>query len=91
MILSSTRLVDSISILCSISDELGPGQVNFTSLAKHSTVEFRQHEGTVSATSAISWVEFIIRFVEYAINASDDAVKTGGETIDDLARLVPLP
>ncbi|KAH9981952.1 hypothetical protein BJV74DRAFT_887197 [Russula compacta] len=65
-------------------------KVNFTSLTKHPTVEFRQHEGTVSATSGISWAEFIIRFVEYAINASDDAVKTGGETIDDLARLVPL-
>ncbi len=52
-------------------------------------VEFRQHEGTVSAESAvIQWAEFIIRFVGYAINASD---MTGGETIDDLAHLVVLP
>ena len=66
-------------------------KVNFTSLAKHSTVEFRQHEGTVSAKVAIDWAEFVIRFVEYAINASDDAVMTGGTTIDDLASLVSLP
>ncbi|KAG6919746.1 hypothetical protein DXG01_001580 [Tephrocybe rancida] len=66
-------------------------KVNFTSLAKHSTVEFRQPEGTVSAKSAIGWAKFIIRFVEYAINASDDTIMTGGNTIDDLAHLVRLP
>ena len=54
-------------------------------------VEFRQHEGTVSAKSAINWAKFIIRFVEYAMNTSDNAVMTGGNTIDDLACLVCLP
>jgi hypothetical protein len=65
--------------------------VNFTSLVKHATVEFRQHEGTISAESAINWAEFVVRFVEYAMNASDDSVITGGNMIHDLARLVSLP
>jgi hypothetical protein len=52
-------------------------------------VEGRQHEGTVSAKSTISWAESVIRSVEYAMNASDHAAMTGGNTIDDLARLVP--
>lgn len=54
-------------------------------------MEFCQHEGTVSANAAISWAEFVIRFVEYAMNASDDAIMTGGDTIHDLAHLVRLP
>ena len=54
-------------------------------------MEFRQHEGTVSAKSAINWADFVVRFVEYAMNASNDTVTTGGNTIDDLARLVRLP
>jgi hypothetical protein len=35
--------------------------------------------------------DFVVRFVEYAMNASNDTVTTGGNTIDDLARLVRLP
>ena len=54
-------------------------------------MEFRQHEGTVLAKSAIDWAEFVIRLVEYAMNAFDHAIMTGGITIDDLARLVRLP
>jgi hypothetical protein len=60
------------------------------SLAKHSTVKFR-HEGTVSAKSAINWAKCIIRFVEYDTIASNDAVMTGGDTIDDFTCLVCLP
>lgn len=66
-------------------------QVNFLSLAKHSMVEFCQHQGTVLVKSAINWANFIIHFVEYTMNASDNTVRTGSNTIDDLAHLVHLP
>jgi hypothetical protein len=51
-------------------------------LTKHLTVEFCQHEGTISASSANNWAEFVIRFVEYAMNVSNDATMAGGMTID---------
>ena len=66
-------------------------QVNFTSLARHRTVEFRQHEGTVSADSAIAWAEFIRRFVNFALSTTDVIVVAEGETLDHLRALVTLP
>tara|TARA_R100000781_G_scaffold110958_1_gene76749 strand:- start:15 stop:941 length:927 start_codon:yes stop_codon:yes gene_type:complete len=43
--------------------------VNLQSLAKHGTIEFRQHQGTLNADKIISWVlvtqAFIERFVQH--------------------------
>ena len=52
-------------------------------LAKHLTAEFCQYESTVSAKDSISWAKLVTCFVEYAINASDNAVITGGWMIDE--------
>ncbi|KAK3349183.1 putative amidoligase enzyme-domain-containing protein [Lasiosphaeria hispida] len=39
-------------------------RVNFTSLEKHGTIEFRQHEGTIDAEIIITWARFVLKFVE---------------------------
>lgn len=65
-------------------------KVNFTSLIKHDTIEFRQHEGTISGSSALRWAEFIVRFT-FALTASDTEVMSDGDTLKDLNSLVYLP
>ncbi|KAG7445505.1 uncharacterized protein BT62DRAFT_920229 [Guyanagaster necrorhizus] len=65
-------------------------EVNFTSLIKHDTIEFRQHEGTISGSSALRWAEFIVRFT-FALTASDTEVMSDGDTLKDLNSLVYLP
>lgn len=45
----------------------------------------------MSAEPAIKWAEFVLRFVEYAMGASETAIMSGGHTIEDLAQLVGLP
>ncbi|OSD00101.1 hypothetical protein PYCCODRAFT_714980 [Trametes coccinea BRFM310] len=68
-------------------------KVNFTAAQKFKTVEFRQHEGTVSATVTIEWAEFILRFVNFAIYSHPDQLKAGGlnGTIQELHHLFVLP
>jgi len=39
---------------------------NFTSLTKHSTIEFRQPPGVTTAAAALGWVEFTATFVRAA-------------------------
>ena len=81
MIPSFIRLVDWACILCPIF--WWTRQVNLTMLTKHLTVEFCQYESTVSAKDSISWAKLVTCFVEYAINASDNAVITGGWMIGE--------
>ncbi len=54
-------------------------------------IGFRQYESTVSPESAIKWMEFLLRFVEYTMRASESAVMSGGNTIEDLFCLISLP
>ncbi len=66
-------------------------QVNFVGVVLDSCIRFLLYESTVSPEPAIEWADFVLRFVEYAMGASESAVMTGGNTIEDLSRLVPLP
>jgi hypothetical protein len=50
-------------------------KVNLDSFAKHGTVEFRQHAGTVDADKAINWITVCLRLV-----AAANAGKTGAAT-----------
>lgn len=65
-------------------------KVNFTSLYKHSTIEFRQHEGTVAAPSAIAWTNFIISFANFALTSTEATIMAGGNTLEDLKAIVPM-
>jgi Putative amidoligase enzyme len=44
-------------------------KVNITAYSRHSTVEFRQHSGTVDATKAENWVRLCLKMVEAAKRA----------------------
>lgn len=59
--------------------------------AGQTCIRFFQYGNTVSAEAAIKWAEFLLRFVGYAMSASDADVMSGGTGIEDLARLVGLP
>ncbi|KAJ2992654.1 hypothetical protein NUW54_g7881 [Trametes sanguinea] len=68
-------------------------KVNFTAVHKFGTVEFRQHDGTVSWIAAIEWTDFILRFVNYALYTHPDTLKANGQngTVQELHLLFGLP
>ncbi|KAI9063796.1 hypothetical protein FKP32DRAFT_1676082 [Trametes sanguinea] len=68
-------------------------KVNFTAVHKFGTVEFRQHDGTVSENAAIEWTDFILRFVYYALSNHPETLKANGQngTVQELGRLFGLP
>lgn len=41
-------------------------RVNAESYSRHRTIEFRQHQGTVSYTKIEAWVKFLAKLVEYS-------------------------
>jgi hypothetical protein len=49
--------------------------VNFTSLAKYETIEFRQHAGTVEAERTMHWAKFVLNLVWYSIHATEQAIQ----------------
>ncbi|KPM37075.1 hypothetical protein AK830_g9480 [Neonectria ditissima] len=63
-------------------------KVNFTSLLKHRTIEFRQHEGTTNPETMIQWSRFILKFVNFAIDASFDMITAPGGSFEDLQQLI---
>jgi hypothetical protein len=46
-------------------------KVNFLSLSKHGTIEFRQHEGTMDPRRVCAWADFVLALVRKAIDFSD--------------------
>jgi hypothetical protein len=60
--------------------------LNLQSYARHGTVEFRQHQGTVDAQKACEWVKLVVGFVARATQV--DGVKSDPTpaTLDELLR-----
>ena len=48
--------------------------VNLVAYSKYGTVEFRQHQGTLSAEKVISWVKFVMALTEKAVTMDDAKV-----------------
>jgi len=77
--------------LSNISSTLVDGgrfsKVNLTAYNKHRTIEFRHADGTVSKEKIVSWVKFLLSFVEQSVqmtpkragdlHTSDRGVRTG--------------
>ncbi|KAG8427861.1 hypothetical protein J3459_006270 [Metarhizium acridum] len=61
-------------------------KVNFTSLLKHGTIEFRQHQGTTKTDRMIRWTEFVLKFIEYAIVSPAENVTMPGQKSEDLVK-----
>lgn len=43
-------------------------KVNLMSIARHGTIEFRQHSGSLNASKVSNWVKFCLNFVETTIS-----------------------
>ena len=41
--------------------------LNLNSISRHGTVEFRLHQGTLNASKALAWVEFLTAMVNYSM------------------------
>jgi hypothetical protein len=63
-------------------------KINFTSLMKHDTIEFRQHEGTTNPQKMIIWIRFILKAVNFARVAPYAVIMALGETIEDMHELI---
>ena len=60
--------------------------VNLASYARHGTLEFRQHSGTVNATKVANWVQFVLYFVENAKTMNAGSSTTGSTPTAPVAR-----
>lgn len=56
-------------------------KLNLCAFARHGTVEFRQHSGTIDSEKIINWVEFCLNFVE---NSKVKIVKTEVQARNDI-------
>lgn len=50
--------------------------VNLASFARHGTLEFRHHSGTVNATKVTNWIQFVLYFVQNAKTMNDPSVSS---------------
>lgn len=44
--------------------------LNLNSIARHGTIEFRLHQGTLNGTKALAWVEFLTAMVNYSMEGN---------------------
>ncbi|RFU33814.1 hypothetical protein B7463_g2578, partial [Scytalidium lignicola] len=58
---------------------------------KHDTIEFNQHTGTTNPEQMMSWIDFTIRFVKFAINTRYEEIWVLGDSVEELDKLVGLP
>ncbi|KAK3939304.1 hypothetical protein QBC46DRAFT_409313 [Diplogelasinospora grovesii] len=63
-------------------------KVNFTSLNKHDTIEFRQHKGIDDPQEVLEWVLFVLKLVTFATEAPIHVVAARGNTFEDLVSMI---
>jgi len=51
--------------------------INIQSYSKYGTLEFRQHQGTLSPEKLTSWIQFILAMVEKAVTLDDARTELG--------------
>lgn len=59
--------------------------VNVSSFPKYGTVEFRQHQGTVSSRKAVAWIRMLLGLVEAVEAGTDTTLSIGAGMLGDLA------
>lgn len=83
-----------------VADSLNAGDYNFrdadryyslnlNAVHRHGTVEFRLHQGTLNATKALAWVEFLTAMVNYSMDGYHLPAEWYG--LNDTASLTKLP
>jgi hypothetical protein len=63
-------------------------KVNFTSLNKFGTIEFRKHKATLNVTRIKCWIEFLVAFFFAAISFGDDDIVRMGSDMTTLEAVV---
>jgi len=63
-------------------------KVNFTSLMKYGTIEFRQHAGTVDSATTIRWAKTVLNIVWYAVKANDGEIEDLEATKEGLEKII---
>ena len=63
-------------------------KLNFESLLRHGTIEFRQHQGTVDGAKITNWVKLVGRFIECAV-AAKTIHKIGEGKFENLLKVLP--
>lgn len=89
-IYKSSKLVKSLSLLFeeseiglnrmtnllgAFSDSIRYGALNFNSLWKHGTLEFRMLRGEYEANKIIEWINILLSIKKYAINATTEEIQ----------------
>jgi len=84
-----TNIGQDLSGYAHLSDLPGAGQsnsryrkVNITAYSRHQTIEFRQHQGTISGAKIEAWVNFLQGLVAQAIAGNTTAYATRDEMLD---------
>jgi len=65
-------------------------KLNFESMQRHGTIEFRQHQGTVDGKKITSWVKLVGGFVETAVDAKTIR-KAGENKFENLLDVLTIP
>jgi hypothetical protein len=88
-------------LMCSVEGEgdawngYGEGKlfkVNFTSLAKCSMIEFRQHHGTSKPKAIAMWIDLLLKYCSYVLDLSNpepsEVLKGGGDRLEYLFKVI---
>lgn len=66
--------------------------LNLHAVRRHGTLEFRLHQGTLNATKALAWVNFLTAMVNYSMDGQlfSEALYFGNDGVERLAQLPDL-
>ncbi|KAH8813028.1 hypothetical protein F5884DRAFT_320831 [Xylogone sp. PMI_703] len=65
-------------------------RLSLMTLPIYGTIEFTENINTTDPELMIKWINFLIRFVQYAVDNTVETLTSPGETLEDLDKLVPL-
>lgn len=60
--------------------------LNLNSIARHGTIEFRLHQGTLNATKALAWVDYLTAMVNFSADGNAFNI-VAGRTMDTLVQV----
>jgi hypothetical protein len=76
-------------------DGYGEGKlskVNFTSLAKCATIEFRQHHGTSKPKAVVMWIDLLLKYCSYVLDLSNpepsEVLRGGRDLLEYLFKVI---
>ncbi|MFL5063492.1 MAG: amidoligase family protein [Xanthobacteraceae bacterium] len=85
-----------ITAVCGASESARYHKLNLTAFARHRTIEFRQHSGTVEADKIEHWVRLLVAFVEKSMVSKPRPRTvtrdlTAAEEMNGFFKMFPVP